>query len=104
MGTPDLKSSTDKIRDMPSAFIAKVRPQPRRTGPLWFVAGFLGGLAALFFFDSRRGAARRQMVVDKITSRGNEMMELSGRKARHLRDRAMGAVAAERSDIDAAEV
>jgi hypothetical protein len=99
MGTRDLKQSTEKIKQMPSAVMDRARPAPSRTGPLWFIGGLVGGLAALFFFDSRRGAARRQMVVDKVMARSNDVIEMSGKKARHLRNRAKGVMADKEPDV-----
>lgn len=67
-----------------------MRPAPRRTGPLWFILGFAGGMAALYFFDSRRGAARRQAVMDQVVSRTNDAVEIGAKKARSIRNRAAG--------------
>lgn len=75
MGTPDLQGSAEKLT-------AKTRPAPRRTAPLWFVVGFAGGMAALFFLDSRRGAARKQMVLDQVVARTNDAVEIGGKRAR----------------------
>jgi hypothetical protein len=99
MDKKDLKSSAEKIKDMQSDVMKKIRPAPRRTAPLWFVAGFAGGLATLFFFDSQRGAARRQMLADQLVARTNDVIDMSGKKARHLRNQAAGTVAEHRPDV-----
>ena len=84
---------------MPSALMARARPAPARTGPLWFIAGLVGGLAALFFFDPQRGAARRQTLVDKVMARSSDVIEMSGKKARHLRNKAKGVMAEKKADV-----
>ena len=99
MDKKDLKSSADKLKDMQADAMNSIRPRRSRTAPLWFIAGFAGGLATLFFFDSKRGAARRQMVVDQVLARTNDVMDMSVGKARHLRNQAMGAVAERRPDV-----
>lgn len=99
----DLKDSTEKIKNIGASVMAKARPQPRRTGPLWFIAGLAGGVAAFYFLDGQRGAARRQMVIDRITSTGNDIVEQGTQKARHWRNQAAGTVAEHAPDRDVAE-
>jgi hypothetical protein len=97
MDKRDLQTSADKLNDkikkMPSTMVAMVRPAPRRrTGPIWFLAGLAGGAATLYFFDSRMGASRRRMLLDRMVEGRNDVMEMTGKKARSLRDQAKGKI------------
>ncbi len=93
MGKRDLQSSADKLKKMPSAMVARVRPKPRRTGPIWFLAGLAGGATALYFFDSKQGASRRRALLDRIAAGGSNIMELS--------DKAMGKTDQRHPDAEA---
>ena len=61
--------------------VVEARPPRPRRRLLWFMAGAGAGVAALFFFDSQRGAARRQMLVDQVRARANDAVEVAEKLA-----------------------
>ncbi len=67
---------------------------PRR--PMWQTAAvwFAGGMAI---------SLRRHLAYDKAMATGRDMQRWSGKKARHLRNRAMGTVAEMKSASDETE-
>lgn len=69
-----------------------------QTGLLWFAGGMALASAAAFFLDSRKGNARRHMAYDKAMATGRDVGQWSGKKVRHLRNKAMGTVAELRGD------
>ena len=64
-----------------------------KTALIWFGGGLALTWLAAFFFDSRRGAARRQMAVDKTVAQARDVAQWTGKKARHLRNKAEGTMA-----------
>lgn len=56
----------------------------------WTAIGFGLGLVAYALLDSRRGAARRAMLVDKTKSFGRELIDRTERRAQDLKWRAQG--------------
>ena len=73
--------------------MARPRRPAWQLGALWFAGGMAIASLAAFFFDSTRGNARRHMAYDKAMATGRDMGQWSGKKVRHLRNRAMGTVA-----------
>ena len=69
------------------------RPPVRQIAALWFAAGLAVASFVSYFFDSQLGSARRHMAYEKVTSTGRRMGEWSGKKSRHLRNKATGMVA-----------
>jgi hypothetical protein len=65
----------------------------RQIAALWFAAGLAIASFVGYFFDNQEGSARRHMAYDKLMSTGRRMGEWGGGKSRHLRNKAMGAVA-----------
>lgn len=99
METSDLKRKTQGLIDLPSA-ILPTRRRRSMPGALWFGIG--AGLAALvaYFFDTRRGAARRQMAVDRTVAAAHDVQQWGTGKARHLRNKVEG-TAAEMKSVSA---
>ena len=60
---------------------------------VWFAGGMAIASLVAFFFESTRGSARRHMAYDKAMAAGRDMGQWSGRRVRHLRNKAMGPVA-----------
>ena len=87
---------TSRITRKADELKAKV-PRPRRpawqVGMIWFAGGMAIASLVGFFLDSRRGGARRHMAYDKAMATGRDMGDWSGKKVRHLRNKAMGTVA-----------
>jgi hypothetical protein len=77
----------------------RIRPVTRPSRPAWQSAllWLAGGMAltwlAAFFLDGRRGAARRQMAVDRTMAQARDLAQWSGKKARHMRNKAQGTMA-----------
>jgi hypothetical protein len=95
----DLIKKSAELKDRSPVVVGRRRPM-WRAGALWFAGGLAIAAALGFFFDSQRGAARRQMAYDKVVATGRDMQQWSGKKARHLRNRAMGTVAEMKSAAD----
>ncbi|HET9781499.1 MAG TPA: hypothetical protein VFR33_06945 [Candidatus Dormibacteraeota bacterium] len=74
----------------------------RQVAALWFAAGLAVASFVSYFFDNQKGSARRHMAYDKVTSTGRRMGAWSGRKSRHLRNKAMGSMAQIRPADDTA--
>jgi len=97
----DLLQMAGQLRERPMPVVVT---KPRR--PLWQIAGlwFAGGMAAAmavgYMFHPQRGAARRQMAIDKAMAAGRDVQRWSGGKAGHLRNRAMGTVAEMKSSSE----
>jgi hypothetical protein len=73
--------------------VARPRRPAWQTAAVWFGGGLLLTWIAAFFFDRRRGAARRRMAVDRTLAQARDVTEWSGRKMRHVRNKAQGAIA-----------
>lgn len=87
-----LKRSSEMAGRSPVVVQKRTRPM-WQTGAMWFAAGMAMAAAMGFFFDRQRGAARRQMAVDRTKATARDMGQWGGKKARHLRNKAMGTVA-----------
>jgi osmotically-inducible protein OsmY len=57
-----------------------------------FALGFVLGAGWFYFFDRDRGARRRALVRDQLAHAGHEMDDAARSGARHIRNRATGAV------------
>jgi hypothetical protein len=90
----DLLQSASQIRDrqMPVVVTTPRRPMWQTAG-MWFAGGMAIAAALGYFFDRRQGSMRRHMAYDKTLAAGRAVQQWSGKKARHLRNRAMGTVA-----------
>ena len=77
-----------------AASMVPARRRPTwQTGLLWLTGGMALMWLAAFFLDSSRGSARRHMAFDKAMATGRDLGRRGGKKMRHLRNKAMGAVA-----------
>ena len=74
-----------------------------QTAAMWFAGGLAITAALGYFFDRRQGSMRRHMAYDKVTATGRDMQRWSGKKARHLRNKAMGTVAEMKSATGSSE-
>lgn len=54
------------------------------------VAGFAGGLAAMFLFDPAKGRSRRAELGQRLGALRNDLERLAGGRAKDLRNRAAG--------------
>jgi len=82
-----------ELRDRSASMLAKPRRPAWRIGMVWFAGGMAIASLVAFFFESTRGSARRHMAYDKAMAAGRDMGQWSGRRVRHLRNKAMGTVA-----------
>jgi len=93
--TRHARKAADEMRARTAA--AAMVPARRRptwqTGLLWLTGGMALMWLAAFFLDSSRGSARRHMAFDKAMATGRDLGRRSGKKMRHLRNKAVGAVA-----------
>jgi hypothetical protein len=88
----DLMKKSAELADRSPVVVQRRRPM-WRVGAMWFAAGMAIAAALGYFFDSQKGSARRHMAYDKAMATGRDVTEWSGRKARHLRNKAMGTMA-----------
>ena len=100
----DLLQRAGQLRDrqMPMV-VTKPRRPIWQTAAMWFAGGLAITAALGYFFDRRQGSMRRHMAYDKTLAAGRDVQQWSGKKARHLRNRAMGTVAemkAARNEMD----
>lgn len=58
-----------------------------------FALGILAGTALMFIMDPISGRRRRSLAIDKATGFKNKVVETGIKKAKHVRNRAQGAVA-----------
>ncbi|HET7338563.1 MAG TPA: hypothetical protein VFK22_03365 [Candidatus Dormibacteraeota bacterium] len=65
----------------------------RQIAALWFAAGVAVASFVTYFFDNQQGSARRHMACDKVMSTGRRIGGWSGKKSRHLRNKASGVMA-----------
>jgi hypothetical protein len=87
-----------------SPVVVQRRTRPMwQTAVMWFAAGMAMFAALGFFFDRQRGAARRQMAVDRTMATARDMQRWSGKKARHWRNKAEGTIAEMRGPDDEME-
>ena len=54
------------------------------------VAGFASGAATMYFLDPNRGARRRAMLTDKVTSTGSHLPDAMRKTAKDVSNRAQG--------------
>ena len=90
----DLLQRAGQLRDrqMPMV-VTKPRRPIWQTAAMWFAGGLAITAALGYFFDRRQGSMRRHMAYDKTLAAGRDVQRWSGKKARHLRNKAMGTVA-----------
>jgi hypothetical protein len=102
MDTSVLSRKADKLRERSAGMVPVVRRgRPMwQTGILWLAGGIVVASLAAFFFDSRRGSARRHMAYDRAMASGRDVGRWSGKKMRHWRNKAMGTVAEMQSEED----
>jgi hypothetical protein len=103
MDTSVLSRKADDLRKRSAEMVPVVRRgRPMwQTGIMWLAGGMAVAWMAAFFFDSRRGSARRHMAYDKAMATGRDVSRWSGKKVRHLRNKAMGSVAEMRTEEEA---
>jgi hypothetical protein len=90
------RKATDEMRRRANAvaMVPAARQRPMwQTGLMWLAGGMAATWLAAFFLDSRRGSARRHMAMDKTLATGRDVGRWTGKKARHLRNKATGAAA-----------
>ena len=93
-----------QLRDRPMpVVVTKPRRPMWQSATLWFAGGMAIAAAMGYFFDRQRGSARRHMAYDKVMATSRDMQQWSGKKARHLRNKAMGTVAEMKSSSDEME-
>jgi hypothetical protein len=66
----------------------------------WLAGGMAVGTALAYFFDPQRGNVRRRMAYGRLRAKGRDLGRWSGKKARHLRNRGIGAVAEARGSME----
>jgi hypothetical protein len=103
MDTSVLSRKADELRERSAAMMPVVRRgRPMwQTGMLWLAGGMAIAWLAAFFFDSRRGNARRHMAYDKAVATGRDVGRWSGKKMRHLSNKAAGTVAEMKNEEEA---
>jgi osmotically-inducible protein OsmY len=72
-----------------------------------FVLGLVMGAGAMYLLDPERGRRRRSLIRDQVVHRANELDEIRGgvaSRARHLRNRARGALIETRTRFRVEEV
>ena len=90
----DLLQKAGQLRDRQMPVVVTTPRRPMwQTAAMWFAGGMAIAAALGYFFDRRQGSMRRHMAYDKVTATGRDMQQWSGKKARHLRNKAMGTVA-----------
>jgi len=100
----DLLQMANQLRDRPMpVVVTKPRRPLWKTAAMWFAGGMAIAAALVYFFDRRQGSLRRHMAYDKVMATGRDMQEWSGKKARHLRNKAMGTVAEMTSATESTE-
>jgi hypothetical protein len=100
----DLLKRSAELRDRAPIVIERRKRPMWQTGALWFATGMAIAAAVGFFFDRQRGAARRQMAVDRTVATARDVGEWGGKKARHLRNKAQGTMAEMRpTELDEAQ-
>jgi len=97
MDTSRISRKADDLKQRAVVALPVKRRPMWRTAMLWFAGGIAIATALGFFFDANRGAARRRMAVDQAMAKGRDVSGWSGRKTRHLRNKAVGTVAEVRS-------
>lgn len=98
-----MKRSAELTDRTPVVIQTRTRPM-WQTGAMWFAAGMAMAAAFGFFFDRQRGAARRRMAVDRTMATARDVGQWSGKKARHLRNKAQGTMAEMRTRDDLDQV
>jgi hypothetical protein len=101
METIGLKRKANELRDSATAIFVRPppprRPDIKRIAALWFIGGMAIASFLGFFFDNRRGAARRHMAYDKLVSTSKDVKGKGEKRVRHLRNKAIGTVKEMRS-------
>jgi hypothetical protein len=98
----ELMKKSGELADR-SPVVVQRRRSMWQVGAMWFAAGMAIAAALGYFFDSRRGSARRHMAYDKAVATSRDVKEWSGKKARHLRNVATGTVAEMKGPAEATE-
>jgi hypothetical protein len=75
----------------------RITMEPKKTGPdftpgISLLAGFGAGIALMYFLDPEKGKARRNMLADRLMSWTRKAGEAATGKAKHLGNRASGAM------------
>jgi len=99
----DLLKRSSELADRTPVVVQKRTRPMWQSAAMWIAAGMAIAASVGFFFDSRRGAARRQMAVDRTLATARDVGQWSGKKARHLRNKAMGTVAEMKGPSDEME-
>lgn len=74
--------------------MARTQRRPvRQIAAFWFAAGLAAASFVSYLFDTHQGSARRDMAYDEVMSTGRRMGTWTGKKSRHVRNKAGGAVA-----------
>jgi hypothetical protein len=93
MDTSRITRKADELKDR-AVLTLPIRQRPMwQTAVMWLAGGLALAAAAGLLLD--RG--RRREAVDRAMAAGREVTGWSGKKARHLRNKAMAAVAEMRS-------
>jgi hypothetical protein len=82
----------------------RLTTEPQKTTPdftpgITLLAGFGAGIALMYFLDPERGRARRNMLRDKLMSWTRKASTTASGTARHLGNRAQGAMAEARGQM-----
>jgi hypothetical protein len=86
-------SSRGWLGQAPPIVIEAPRRPAWQSGMPWFVGGVAVAMIASYFLDAERGSARRHMAYDRTMAGLRDLGDWSGKKARHLRNRAQGTMA-----------
>ena len=96
-------SSRGWLNQPPPVVIESPRRPAWQSGMPWFAAGIVAAMIAGYFLDSERGSLRRHMAYDRTMAAMRDLGDWSGRKARHLRNKAQGTMAEMRGASEEAE-
>ena len=89
----DWLSSRGWLNQAPPVVIEAPRRPAWQSGMPWFAGGLAVAMIAGYFLDAERGSLRRHMAYDRTMAALRDLGDWSGKKARHLRNRAQGTVA-----------
>jgi len=91
------------LSQAPPVVIDTPRRPAWQSGMPWFAAGVAVAMIASYFLDGERGSARRHMAYDRTMAAARDLGDWSGKKARHLRNRARGTMAEMQRSSEEAE-